>query len=510
MTTTYTKKNSGSLLVTVLVFMSIFLVILTSLASSVLTQRKYQIAKEEGVKAFQIAEAGLEYYKWHLAHNPGDIWDGTGTSGPYIHDYSDLEATSTGKFSLEITGDVKCGEVSNITISSTGWTNENPNIQKTVVGTYGRPLVSDYSVISNSDVRAASDREFVGPYHSNGFVIMNGTNYNAVTSAVSTTTCGTVFCPSAPSTVLDGVSGGGSGSSFWLFPTVQIDFTIINQNIANIKNKTASTTPGTCTSGQTYGCYWGPSGAKGYRIVFNSNGTFTLYRVNTIIQNWAWPIANQGVLPETSTADWVREENIISTSGGAQTNLGTYTLPSSCKLIFVEDKLWIEGTVEGKITVAAADLTAPVAPSDIIFSGNVDYQSLDGTDGLTAISQRHILAPLNAPNNLTTRGIYVAQSGNFGRNIYISSPCRPSTRRIPSGYRVDRNSWTMYGTVVSNGRTGSNWGYPTISSVSSARCHVVNGVNNRYDSYDPTISADPPPLTPFVKDEYRFIEWDQD
>ena len=66
--------------------------------------------------------------------------------------------------------------------------------------------------------------------------------------------------------------------------------------------------------------------------------------------------------------------------------------------------------MEGKITVAAADLTAPVVPSDIIVPNNVNYQAFDGTDGLTAISQRHVLAPLNAPNNLTTRGIYVAQS----------------------------------------------------------------------------------------------------
>lgn len=500
------KKSKGSLLVTVLVFMSVFMLILTALSSAILTQRKYQIQKEDGAKALEIAEAGLEYYKWYLAHNPTDIQDGTGAPGPYVHDYADPESTSTGKFSLDITGNIKCGEISNVIISSTGWTDDNPSIKKTVIGKYGRPSVGDYATISNSNVRAASDRVFVGPYHSNGGVIMEGTNFGSVTSAKTTWDCGTMFC--TPTSTLPGVSGSGSGSALWQWPATQIDFNIINQDIANIKNKTASTTPGVCTGGQTAGCYFGPSGAKGYRIVFNNTGTFTLYKVNTIIQNWAFPIANQGALPEANTSNWVLEENIISTAGGSQTNLGTFTLPTACKLIFVEDKIWIEGTVKGKITVAAADLTAPVVPSDIILKGNVDYTTLDGTDGLTAISQRNILAPLNMPNDLTTRGIYVAQSGNFGRNIYIASPCNPSTRRIPSGYSTDRNSWTMYGTVVSNGRTGSNWGYPTISS--GLGCSVVNGVNNRTDTYDSKISADPPPLTPFTKDEFRFIEWDQD
>ena len=40
-------------------------------------------------QAFAVAEAGINYYKWVLAHDPADFTDGTGQPGPYVHDYTD-------------------------------------------------------------------------------------------------------------------------------------------------------------------------------------------------------------------------------------------------------------------------------------------------------------------------------------------------------------------------------------------------------------------------------------
>jgi len=52
--------------------------------------------------AIQIAEAGIDYYRWHLAHAPTDYQDGTGEIGPYIHDFLD-NARNKGMSLIEIT-----------------------------------------------------------------------------------------------------------------------------------------------------------------------------------------------------------------------------------------------------------------------------------------------------------------------------------------------------------------------------------------------------------------------
>ena len=40
-------------------------------------------------QAFAIAEAGIEYYRWHLAHAPLDFTDGSTSTPPYVHPYYD-------------------------------------------------------------------------------------------------------------------------------------------------------------------------------------------------------------------------------------------------------------------------------------------------------------------------------------------------------------------------------------------------------------------------------------
>ena len=47
-------------------------------------------------QAIQIAEAGIDYYRWHLAHAPADFQDGTSGPGPYVHNFRDKDGTSIG------------------------------------------------------------------------------------------------------------------------------------------------------------------------------------------------------------------------------------------------------------------------------------------------------------------------------------------------------------------------------------------------------------------------------
>jgi hypothetical protein len=462
----------GYLLVMAMVYGSIFFVILSSFLGYIVTQSRvaeYKYLKEQSL---EIAEAGLNYYRWFLAHNPGDATNGTGAPGPYVHDFYDPEGAKMGEFSLDVSSSTACGEVYAIDITSTGYTTENPDYERIVYGRYAQPTVAEYSYIINSNVWAGSDRQIIGPYHSNGVIRMDGTNFSTVTSGQETWVCdGSISCsPTTTGGTVNGVYGDGVNDHLWSFPSPPINFTGLTIDLSAMQAKAQ-------TGG---GRYIGPSGSYGYRILFNSNGTFSVYRVTGTTLYWGY----------TTEAGWVQERHVISGS----TFVATYTIPSACSLIYVEDKVWLEGAVNGKVSIAAADIdTAGVNPS-IILNNNITYAS--ATSGLLAIAEQDVLVGLSVPNTMTLNGIFIAQNGRFGRNHYVQS----GTNGLPTALDpyYSRSSLTVNGTIVSNGREGTKW---TSGGV------FQSGFQNRTNSYDRDLVADPPPLTPEVSDTYRFIEW---
>jgi Tfp pilus assembly protein PilX len=91
-------NEAGFTLPTVLSFI-VAMTIITSTAMMVvmsnLTSSGTIIGRQQ---ALHIAEAGVNYYLWHMAHNAGDYKDGNTTPatpdanlgyGPYAHDYVD-------------------------------------------------------------------------------------------------------------------------------------------------------------------------------------------------------------------------------------------------------------------------------------------------------------------------------------------------------------------------------------------------------------------------------------
>ncbi len=467
-----THKHSGYLLVLVLVFGSIFFVISTAFIGYVITQSQLTNARLNKAKALNIAEAGLDYYKWFLAHYPDDTTNGTMAPGPYVHTYVDPEGASIGEFSLDIASSTACGEVYAIDITSTGYTYENPAAERIVYGRYARPTVSEFAYIINSNVWAGADRTIIGPYHSNGVVRMDGTNNSTVTSGQESWVCdGSISCaPGANGSTVDGVYGSGPNSDLWSFPSTPINFTGLTVDLAAMQNKAQN-------SG---GLYIGPSGDYGYRIHFNSNGTVDVYVVDTTYNYYGYTTEN----------GWQTERHVINDDDF----LASYTVPTGCSVIYVEDKVWLEGVVRGKVTIAAADVdTAGVNPSMIL---NNDITYANATSGLLAIAEQDVLVGLVVPNTMTLNGIFVAQNGRFGRNHYTSSGAQ-DVETIHDSY-VQQDTLTVNGTIVSNGREGTKW---------SSSGVFVSGFNTRFNSYDRDLVSDPPPLTPEVSDTYEFIEW---
>jgi len=461
------QKNKGSLTLLAIGFSAVLIMVFSSLTGFIFSENKLNLSKSYREKSIQIAEAGLDYYKWFLSHYPLDFQDGTGESGPYEHEYSDPENSTIGKFSLEVVGNTRCGEVYSVDITSTGSVYSSPSIKRSVYGRYSRPSVAEYFYIINSNVWAGSTRNIKGKYHSNGGIRMDGENQSIVSSGVSSWTCTNSFGCSPDETV-DGVFGSGSGSTLWKFPVTPVDFNGITLDLVNMKNIS-----------QTNGLYLSPSGKKGYHLILKNDGTVDVYKVTR----------TRGVKGYSSEEGWQYEYNIIR----SESFVNNYELPSSCGLVFVEDFVWLEGTVKNKVTIASADLISANKDTDIYLVNNLDYTTEDGSDGLTAIAENSILIPLNSPDNMKLSGIFIAQKGKFGRNHYYEW-------YLPWSYwdYVKRNSLEITGTIVSNGRVGTSW------SCGGSYC---SGYASRINSYDRKQSIDPPPLTPFTDSSYRFIEW---
>lgn len=465
------NEQRGYLLVLVLVFSAVFLMVVFGLIGFIFTQNKLQVARENQEKALYVAEAGLQYYKWFLAHYPTDLQDGTGLPGPYVHDYYDPEGGAMGKFSLAVNGNQQCGAITAIDINSTGWTLEKPNYTRTIYGRYARPSVAHYSYIINSNVWAGSSRVIEGRYHSNGGIRMDGENHSLVTSAQQNWLCTSSFGCS-PSQTQPGVFGGGSGSALWQFPVTPIDFAGITLDLVNMKDRAQN------GGGLYFGSVGGESNRRGYHAIFKADGTVDVYKVTNTSYVW-------GVHIDTPS-QWSRDYHVITN----ETFLGNYTIPQGCSVVFFEDRLWIEGVIGAKVTVASADVSQPNYDPDVVINGNITYTTQDGSVGLTLVSEHSILIPLYSPDNMEINAIMIAQKGYFGRNYYPSSYSPWHTQ----------SSLTVNGTIVSNERVGTSWGC-------SPGGYFCSGYANRTNSYDRKLANDPPPLTPYVDDEYQFLEW---
>lgn len=304
---------------------------------------------------------------------------------------------------------------------------------------------------------------------------MDGENKSLVTSARATWTCtGSFGCnptnPNAP-----GVFTTANGDpALFSFPVPPFDFNGITVDLAAIKDLA-----------NAEGLYFdkAPSGL-GYHVVLNG-ATMQVYDVISLDTVQAYDLI-QG---------WHNEDSIILPGGESLVTGSPFTIPTDCSVIFFEDTIWVEGTVQGKVTIAAADLQNPNAQEDVWLPGNIQYAVLDGSDGLLLLAQRNNLISLDSPEDMALQGIFIAQTGRFGRNHYSES-------RLPAMYDpfAKQNSLQIFGTVVSNGRVGTKWiSGGTFSS----------GYNTRETIFDPEQTSFPPPFLPATSPQFQLSGWEE-
>lgn len=451
----------GGISILVLVFGTVITFIVTGLVMFSASQYSASTRTEAYERSLAVAQAGAEYYRWHLAHDPVDFTDGTAQPGPYIHQMSDPYGNTEGTFSLSITPPASGSSI--VTIESTGWLNNNPDVKRTVKARYGIPSLAKYSFLHNANVWFGSGLTIHGKVMSNGGIRMDGINDSTVQSAKETYICGTeTGCN--PTQTKDGVWGSGGPQSLWQYPVPAVDFVGLSVDFNTLK-----------TQAQTNGTYLGLSGSYGYHILFRSDGTYSVYRVTSALNQRGWSVENGC-------------ENLYQQIS-AETLIGTYSIVSK-PVIFAEDHVWVNGIVNGRATLVAARFPLGANYMNIWINDNLTYISKDGHSQLGIFAQNNIYYRLNIPTNFEINAALLSAYGRIIRHNYRYFGCSYYSNAV-------RNNLTIYGSVISNQK--SYWNFGTAPT---------SGFITRDISYDTNLYFEPPPFFP-SQGEYEFISWEE-
>ncbi len=461
--------QSGAITPAVLIIIGAFVVIIYGLLMVLALQLNFSHRQTASEEALNIAEAGINYYRWHLAHAPEDFKDGTNNQGPYIHDYYDPQGAKIGKYSLEISPPNSGSTI--VTITSTGWTNQYPNIKRKIKASYGIPSFSQYAFLSNASSWYGSGAILYGPIHSNNGIRMDGRNYSYVTSAKEEYKCGSeTGCH--PSEWKPGVWGSGGDQALWRFPVPAIDFDTISFDYLGMRQAAKDT-----------GVYLDKSGAQGYHLVFFANGTYKIYKVNSTNRIRGYSVPGQGLGEEgVGGCRWL--DQLIA----SEQLIGTYSTAEK-PIVFVEDHLWVEGTVNGQVTVVAARFPIQSSAMNIWIRNNLTYQSYDKSDNLGLIAQNNIYFVRDVPDDFRIDGALIAQKGNIIRHGYLSS-CGGTQGAL-------KQKLTINGSLISYFKSYWNFNDPPVS-----------GFVTREINYDQNLLYNPPPYFP-ASGDYEFISWEE-
>jgi hypothetical protein len=465
-----TKNNRGSATPAILVITTSFIIIIYGLLFLLGLQMDAANRQTASEKALNIAEAGIDYYRWHLAHDPEDFQDATGNPGPYVHEYRDPQGSVAGSYSLEITSPSDGSSI--VTIRSTGWTKDHTKVKRTIKAQYGIPSMAEFSFLSNASTWYGVGATVNGKIHSNNGIRMDGTNKSTVTSAQPDYMCGSETGCEPPKNK-PGVWGSGGDRGLWQFPVPIVDFDSISFDFSGLRD-----------SAKERGLYLESSKKMGYHILFLSDGTFRVNKVISTSPLDAYSVPGQG-LGEMGKGGCRASYQLIS----SESFVGTYNV-SDNPMIFAEDNLWVEGTVKGRTTVAAVQFPITSSYAVIWIPNSIKYTVYDGSDSLGLIAQSNIYFTRDIPDTFEVDAILMAQKGTVMRHGYFDW-CGGTTGAV-------KQKLTIVGSLISYFK--SYWNFGT---------GPQSGFRERFINYDTHVLYNPPPFFP-TSGQYEFISWTEE
>ena len=481
------KQSNGLIIIQTIVFAAIAISIISALANWAAISIKASNKEFNREEALQIAESGIEYYRWHLAHAPSDFRDGTNNVGPYVHSVKDRSGNIVGQFSLQIIAPANGSTI--VKMVSTGKVSADSSVFRKIQSIVAKPSIARYAFAGNSDMRFGEGTEIFGPIHSNGGIRFDGLAHNLVTSALLSYTDpdhsgNPEFAVHTHLNIppVSGISTNALPSELSSLGTMTprsdvfiagrqtgmpaIQFSGFTADLGVLKTQAQTTS----------GFYRGlaGNGFVGYHVVLKTNGSFDLYKINS------WATANGSCLNtnDNETNSW---------SINTETLQGNYSFPVN-GIIFIEDNTVVDGQINGaRLTIVAATLPANSSTyKRIIINNSLTYTHYDGTDVIGLIGQNGVMTGMKSDDNLKIEGALIAQNGKVGR-FYYGSSCSPYNHR---------NSITLYGMIASNAR----YGYAYTDGTS----YTTRNIN-----YDANLLYGPPPYFPLTSDQYQILSWEE-
>ena len=445
------NSQRGSVLISLLITAATFSIIIYSLLAVLASQFDFSFRQTAHDQSLNIAEAGTNYYLYHLIQDPTDFQDGTGGPGPYVHDYRDPQGSIIGQFSLEITPPEVGSSI--VTVKSTAWTTRFPDVKQTVVARFGQSSYASFAFLSNASLWLGTGITVNGKVHTNTGIRQDGINTSTVASAKETYKCGKeTGC--SPTQDKPGVWGIGEDKSLWDYPVPAIDFDAISYDFGQMRS-----------AAQTDGVYMDRSGKHGYHVVFNASGTVDIYRVNSAQRLHGWSADEGGC---------ARRRQIVT----GQNLLGTYNVADT-PIIFLEDTIWVSGVVNGRVTLVAARFPISTSKTNIWIYDNVTYLEKDGNHALGLIANNDIYFARDIPDDFEINAALLAQQGRIMRHGYLSF-CGSHPNAV-------RNSLSIYGALIPYQKPYWNFGTAPDS-----------GFRTRTITFDLNLSYNPPPYYPSV------------
>jgi len=492
----YIKRKEGSAIAYGLVIIATISILLVSVIQFVASQIKYASYVTEKEQAFHIAEGGIYFYRWYLAHaiegknqqEIEDFWDsvplGFGEGNSYTKDYLNNNYSKIGE-SVVNSDFSSPGDYNIIEVTSIGNTSKKPDIKRTVKATLRRSIWSDFAVISDAPICFDLYWTVNGKVMGNEGVHFNGTANNIVMAGVSSYDDLNplhIAYYDKPGVWTSMANPGSVFTAGTKYPAPKKDFSGVTSFFENMKEESQEPGGATINDCTGDGCYFDDS-EKGRRIILKSNGTFDMCPVS---QYWTNGGANQ---------HYPKKYGKISGSGTCNDCSGdcldTFTIPNE-GVIFVEDNIWLEGTISSKrVSVTAASISDPASNANIFVMDNIQYTNYNGDDVMGILAEGDIEILKNTPNDLEIDGALLAQYGGITKPEYNPECCG-------IGCVENKNYLNIFGCVIT--KTGLGFSFHKES--------CPNLDLDRSITYDNNLYLYPPPL--FPADSFYYIDlWEE-
>ncbi|MFA6427213.1 MAG: hypothetical protein WCW16_02060 [Candidatus Magasanikbacteria bacterium] len=445
------KYARGSMLIFAMIFGSIaFTIIILGVSGYALFEHRASTKLYRRDMALHIAEAGVNYYRWHLAHDNDEYTDGTGQPGPYVHEYHDKDGNLVGYFSLDI--DEPLAGSSVVTVRSTGWTVQEPNASRTLQVRVGFPAMTDYAFLENADMSFSFTTVVHGIVHSNGNIRFDGTTDSWVRAHGD-------------------IQGGGGPKTFWDFPVPIIDFYSVTGDLDDIR-----------TASNNGGIRRGSSGTEGWQIIFDGN-QFDLYKVTSrdcYKGEGRW---------RRRWGGWYWDGNTYCFDVGNRQFFERLAIPSNGAMFF-EDNVWVQGTVNGRVTIGVGKFPVQEPYKTLYINNNLTYAEKGGDDVVGLMAQGDIVVPYEASRTMEVNAAALSQFGSIYTPYYDPD----------ENLNGLKDSLTFFGSQISY--EGGGWKYV------NGWGNVISGFHDTNHVYDGNLKYYPPPGFP-VGTMYELISWEE-